>query len=71
MNAKEQLQEMKDYLLSLENDWNLDEEGYNKFFELIEKEQEVDTVLLWKNKNFAINTISGAWCLMDQIINTD
>ncbi len=71
MSTKEHLQEMKYYLLSLENDWNLDEEGYNKFFELIEKAQEVDTVLLWKDNKFSISTISEAQCLMDQIINTD
>lgn len=68
--TKEQLNAMKEYIKSLENDWNYDEEKYNKFFDLIINEEEVETVLMVKEKNYDYKTLSSLYVLIYDLIHT-
>ena len=69
--TEEQINAMKEYIKSLENDWNWNEEKYNEFFDLIINEEEVETVLMRKEKNYSDKTLSSLYILIHDLVHTD
>ena len=67
---EQQLNQMKEYVKSLENDWNWNEDEYNEFFDLIINEEEVETVLMIKEKNYSYKTLSNLYYLIYDLIHT-
>ena len=71
MYTEEQITKVKEYLMSLENDWDWKQEDYDKFVERIVEEGEIETVLMWQENNFSLPTISSAYSLMHQLITAN